>query len=61
MNKVIIIISILLIGGLLITGCATSEKVNINSQEDAGAIITNVSSGVDDVSGKLEDINNKLG
>jgi len=55
-----VLVFVLLVSILFISGCV-GQQSEIKSPEDAVRVVTNVSSGIEDVGSVLEDIDRTLG
>lgn len=64
-QKIIAITCILLLFTVLVSGCIgqtdTAKKPNIKSSEQASEAASNISTGVEDISSTLEEIDKGLG
>lgn len=57
--KAIVLVTVVLTSVLFISGCA--QQTAIKTSEEASAVVTNVSTDVQDVASTLEDIDRTLG
>ncbi len=60
MNMNVLLVAFLLIGLILVSGCAAPQQPAIKTQEEAKQTVSNVSKNIDDVSQTLKEIDDKL-